>query len=167
MFEKIGAFFESFLSEYGAGFAMMILAGAIIAFVVEYAVKRAFDYLEKKYEGKDKMLALLSAAKMGAIFVVTIVMSVICTKLIVQSELTLPGNSALTPFWFAIIYAAQYVFSMKGIKGIIEIRHRPKKERVKKEKKVKVNPVANMERLAKNVYRDADGKLYDKKGVAL
>ena len=167
MFEKLGAFFESFLSEYGVSFAMIVVAGLIIAFVVEISLKKAFAYLEEKYEGKEKLLQILNVVRMGAIFVVTVVMSIISTKLIMESELPLPGNKALAPFWFALIYGCQYIFSMYGIKGILKLKDRPKAEKAPKEKKVKVNPVAGMERLAKNVYRDADGKLYDKKGVAL
>ena len=168
MFEKIGNFFEGFLGEYGVGFAMIVLAGAIIAFVVEISLKKAFAYLEDKFEGKEKLLAIVNVGKMGAIFLVTVIMSIVSTKLILQSEVRLPGNSALAPFWFALIYGAQYIFSMKGIKGIIELRNRPKKEKAPKEPKPKkVNPVEGMEKLASNVYRDKDGKLYDKKGAAL
>lgn len=168
MFEKIGNFFEVFLGEYGVGFAMIILAGAIIAFVVEISLKKAFAYLEKKFEGRENLLAILNISKMGAIFLVTVVMSYISTRLILKSEVALPGNSALAPFWFALIYGAQYVFSMKGIKGIIELRNRPRKEKDPKEPKPKkVNPVEGMEKLASNVYRDKEGKLFDRKGAAL
>jgi len=168
MFEKIGNFFESFLGEYGVGFAMIILAGLIVAFVVEISIKKAFAYLEEKFEDKERLLAIINVVKMAAIFLVTVVMSAVSTKLILQSEVSLPGNSALAPFWFALIYGCQYVFSMKGIKGILKLKDRPKKEKAPKEPKPKkVNPVEGMEKLAANVYRDADGKLYDKKGVAL
>lgn len=168
MFERIGNFIETFLSEYGVSFAMLILAGLIIAFIVEISLKKAFAYLEGKFEGKEKLLELLNILKMGAIFIVTILMSLISVRLIMESELPLPGNKALAPFWFALVYGAQYIFSMYGIKGILNLKHRPKAEKPQKEPKPKkVNPVEGMEKLAKNVYRDAEGHLYDKKGVRL
>ena len=166
MLEKIGIFFENFLKAYGTSFLMMVFAGFIVAFLVEISVKKAFAYLEAKYEGKDRLLALLSAVKMAVIFIVTIVMCLVSTKLILKAELPLPGNVALAPFWFAIIYGAQYIFSMYGIKAILERKGLKieKKPKVKKEKPKKVNPVEGMTKIARNVYKNAEGKFFNKKG---
>lgn len=156
-----------FFGTYGESFAMMVIAGFIIAFIVELGVKKAFDYLEEKLDGKDKILSVLSVIRMGAIFVVTFVMSIVSTHLILNGGLEIPGNKALAPFWFAIIYGAQYVFSMYGIKGILKLKEEKKSKEPKAPKEPKpkkVNPVEGMEKLAYNVYRASDGVLYNKKG---
>ena len=164
-FKAIGVAISSFFEAYGTGFGMLVLAGFIIAFVVELGVKKAFAYLEEKLEGKGKILSVLSVIKIGAIFTVTFIMAIVSTRLILKAEVPLPGNNALAPFWFAIIYGAQYVFSMYGIKAILKIKDQPKKEKAPKEPKPKkVNPVEGMTKIAHNVYRDADGNLYNKKG---
>ena len=157
-FDKIGIVVGNFVETYGNGFAMMILAGFIIACIVELGVKQAFKYLEEKLGDKP----YLQIIKMAVIFIVTIGGSIVSTILIMRSGLEIPGNKALAPFWFFVIYGAQYVFSMKGIKTILRIKDRPKTEKPPKEKKV--SPVKGMEKLARNVYRDADGKLFDKEG---
>jgi len=158
-FEKVGTVVEDFLSAYGAGFGMMVLAGFIIAFIVEVGVKKAFEYLESVISGKP----FLEIARMAVIFAVTIIGSVASTVIILKGDVVLPGNKALAPFWFMIIYIVQYVFSMYGIKTFLRIKERPKTEKPPKEKKV--SPVEGMEKIARNVYRDADGNLFNKKGV--
>lgn len=161
----IGVAISNFFEAYGTGFVMLVVAGFIIAAVVELGVKKAFDYLEEKFDGKDRLLSVLSIAKMAAIFLMTVIMSIVCTKLILKAELPLPGNEALAPFWFAVIYFAQYIFSMYGIKAILRVKDAPKKEKAPKEPKPKkVSPVEGMKKIAWNVYRDENGNLYNKKG---
>ena len=160
-FEKLGTVVEDFLSKYGTSFAMMILAGFIIAFVIEVGVKEAFKYLKEKLGDKP----YLEIARLATIFLFTIGGSIAATVIIMNGGLELPGNKALSPFWFCLIYVIQYVFSMYGIKTFLKIKDRPKAEKPPKEKKV--SPVEGMQKLAKNVYRDANGNLFNKKGEAL
>lgn len=167
-FTAVGVAISSFFEAYGTGFAMLVLAGFIIAAVVELGVKKAFDYLEGKFKDKDGILSALGIAKTATVIAVTFAMAIISTKLILKAELPLPGNEALAPFWFAIIYFAQYVFSMYGIKTILRLKDAPKKEKAPKQPKPKkVSPVEGMTKLARNVYRNADGELFNKKGEKL
>lgn len=164
---------RSFLETYGASFAVMVIEGFVIAFFTEIAVKKAFKWLEERFEGNGKILSVVDIARMGVIFLVTVVLSAISTGLLFKAELPLPGNSALAPFWFAVIYIAQYIFSMKGIKGILKIREEaknkePKEKKVKEPKPKKVNPVEGYIRISHNCYKDpATGRFYNKKGEQL
>lgn len=171
MLEKIGSSVEGFLTNYGASFLMMVIAGFCVALVVELSVKKAFIWLEEKLAGKDKVLAALDVAKMSVIFLVTLILTFVSVKLLLVSEMALPGNKALAPFWFVIIYLAQYIFSMYGIKGLLKWLKTPveeKEPKVKKEKPKKVNPVEGFTRISRNCYKDpATGKFYDKKGNQL
>lgn len=160
-FEKVGTVVEEFCSAYGTGFGLMVLAGFIIAFIVEVGVKKAFEYLESVIGDKP----YLEIARMVTIFAVTIIGSVASTVILLKGDVVLPGNKALAPFWFMLIYIIQYVFSMYGIKAFLKIKDRPKTEKPPKEKKV--SPVEGMEKIARNVYRDASGNLFNKKGVRL
>ena len=150
-----------FFETYGEAFAMMVLAGFIIAGIVELGVKGAFKWLEEKLGEKTYLII----ARISVIFLVTVIGSVASTRIIMNGSLVLPGNSAFAPFWFLIIYGSQYVFSMYGIKAIFNIKDRSKKEKEPKPKKAK--PTDGMTKIARNVYKAADGKLYDKKGVEL
>ena len=165
MLEKIGNVVGSFLEAYGSSFAMMIIAGLLIALFVEYAVKKAFAWLEEKF-GDVKWL---DTAKVSAIFAVTVIFSVIATRLLFIGELPLPGNKALAPFWFGIIYFCQYIFSMYGIKGLLNLKDRDPKEKAPKEPKPKkVNPVEGFKKISRNCYKDeATGIFYDRKGNRL
>ena len=165
--ENILLAIKQFLEAYGTSFILMAFAGFVIAFIVELGVKEAFAYLEEKIGDKP----YLQIAKMAVIFIVTMGLSAACTSIILKAELPLPGNKALAPFWFAFIYLCQFFFSMKGIKAILKLKDRPKKEKApkapKEPKPKKVSPVEGMEKIAHNVYRDAQGNLYDKKGKAI
>lgn len=165
MLEKIGNVVGSFLEAYGSSFAMMIIAGLLIALFVEYAVKKAFAWLEEKF-GDVKWL---DTAKISAIFLVTVIFSAIATRLLYVGELPLPGNKALAPFWFGIIYFSQYIFSMYGIKGLLNLKDKEPKEKAPKEPKPKkVNPVEGYKKISRNCYKDeATGIFYDRKGNRL
>ena len=167
-FKAVGDAVSSFFDAYGTGFGMLILAGFIIAFVVELGIKKAFTYLEDKLAGKDNLLSVLGIAKMAVIFVFTIVASAVSTHLILKGGIVLPGNNALAPFWFAVIYGAQYVFSMYGIKALLRIREKEKEPKAPKEPKPKkAKPTDGMTKIAHNVYKAADGNLYNRKGERL
>lgn len=160
-FEKVGTVVGDFLSAYGEGFGMMVVAGFIIAFIVEVGIKEAFKYLKTVIGDKP----YLEIARMAVIFAVTVIGSIASTVIILKGDVALPGNKALAPLWFMLIYIIQYVFSMYGIKTFLHIKERPKTEKPPKEKKV--SPVEGMEKIARNVYRDAEGNLFNKKGVRL
>jgi len=164
-FEKIGKAIENFLSAYGSSFLVMVLAGLLIAVIIELAVKKAFKWLEEKF-GDVKWL---DVSKMSVIFVVTIALCAISTKLILTGELPLPGNRALAPFWFGIIYLCQYIFSMYGIKSLFKIKEKePKEKKVKEPKPKKVNPVEGMKKIGRNCYKDpVSGNFFDRKGNQL
>ena len=155
---------KGFFEQYGGSFAMMVLAGFIIACIVELGVKSAFRWLEEQL-GKQKYLTI---ARIGVIFLVTVLGSFASTRIIMNGSMELPGNSAFAPFWFFIIYISQYVFSMYGIKAILKIKDAPRTEKEPKEPKPKkVSPVEGMTKIAHNVYRAEDGSLYNKKGEKL
>ncbi len=155
---------KDFLDKFGTSFAMMVVAGFIIAFIVELGVKNAFAWLEDKL-GEQTYLTI---ARIAVIFIVTVLGSLISTKIITNGSLPLPGNSAFAVFWFFIIYGSQYVFSMYGIKAMLRIKDKKKEPKAPKEPKPKkVKPTDGMTKIAHNVYKAADGKLYNKKGVEL
>ena len=164
-FEKIGKAIENFVSAYGSSFLVMVLAGLLIAVIIELAVKKAFKWLEEKF-GDVKWLDI---SKMSVIFVVTIALCAISTMLILAGELPLPGNRALAPFWFGIIYLCQYIFSMYGIKSLFKIKEKePKEKKVKEPKPKKVNPVEGMKKISRNCYKDpVSGNFFDRKGNQL
>ena len=166
--EKIGVFLDSFLKAYGVSFLVMVFIGFGIAFLIELGVKKAFKWLEEKLAGKENILAILNIVKMSAIFVVTVGLAVISTRIIMKGGLPLPGNAFMAPFWFLFIYICQYVFSMYGIKGILKIKDREKEPKQPKEKKVKVNPVEGMTKISRNCYKDpVSGHFFDRKGNQL
>ena len=168
MLEKVGKAIENFLSAYGSSFLVMVLAGLLVAVIIELAVKKAFAWLEERF-GDVKWL---DVAKMSVIFVVTIALCAVSTKLILAGELPLPGNRALAPFWFGIVYIAQYVFSMYGIKALFRIKEKePKEKKVKgpkPKKEKKPSPVEGFKKISRNCYKDeATGAFYDRKGNRL
>ena len=165
MFETIKLAIGNFFRDYGSSFLLMVLAGLLIAIIIELAVKKAFAWLEERF-GDVKWLDI---SKMSVIFIVTIALSAISTKLIMVGELPLPGNRALAPFWFGIIYFAQYIFSMYGIKALFRIKEKePKEKKVKEPKPKKVNPVEGMKKISRNCYKDeTTGSFYDRKGNRL
>lgn len=153
-----------FFNTYGESFAMMLLAGFIIAAIVELGVKNAFEWLEDQL-GKKTYLTI---ARIAVITLVTVLGSLISTKIITNGSLPLPGNSAFAVFWFFIIYGSQYVFSMYGIKAMLRIKDKKKEPKAPKEPKPKkAKPTDGMTKIAHNVYKAADGKLYNRKGVEL
>lgn len=159
--EKLWFVVEDFFKAYGVSFLLMIFAGFVIAFIVELGIKNAFDWLVEKLGDKP----YLAIAKMAVIFLATFGGSAGATSLVMKSGLPLPGNAALAPFWFFVVYIAQYTFSMYGIKAWFKLKDRPKKAKEPKEKKA--DPVEGMEKIAHNVYRDANGNLFNKKGEKL
>ena len=165
MLEKVGKAIENFLAAYGSSFLVMVLAGLLIAVIIELAVKKAFKWLEERF-GDVKWLDI---SKMSVIFVVTIALCAVSTRLILVGELPLPGNKALAPFWFGIIYLCQYIFSMYGIKSLCKSKGKePKEKKVKEPKPKKVNPVEGMKKISRNCYKDeTTGSFYDRKGNRL
>lgn len=152
---------ENFINAYGTSFLVMVAYGFIIAFIAELGIKKAFEWLEEKLGKKD----YLAIAKMVVIFLFTIVGSYIATKLLMKSDLPLPGNSVMALIWYFVIYVSQFVFSMFGIKNILHVKDNPKTEKIPKKKKA--SPVAGMQKIAHNVYRDANDNLYRKNGEPL
>ena len=165
IFEKLLVLSGDFFKAYGGSFLLMVVAGFLIAAVTELGIKKAFNWLEEKLGDKP----YLSIARIAVIVLFTMFATAYSVVLMFKGELPLPGNKALAPFWFAIIYFIQWVFSMKGIKGILRIKDRPKKEKPAKEpKEKKVSPVEGYIKIAKNCYKDpATDKFYNKKGEQL
>lgn len=162
MLEKLGLAVENFLNNYGTAFLMMAVAGLIIALVIELAVKNAFAWLEKKFDGKDKVLDALNIAKMSVIFVLTIALTAASTKILMAGGLQFPGNKALAPIWFAVIYFCQYGFSVYGIKSLLGL-----KDREPKQKKERKDPLEGLQKLSDNCYTDGAGNYFNKKGKKL
>lgn len=157
--EKLGFFdvIKSFFAAYGWSFLILIGMGFLIAFLCEVAIKKSIEWLEKKWEGKTKLLQILQAAKIIVIQIFTWGLSFWCAS-ILQKGMPLPGGGVLFPFWVGLIYFVQYVFSMFGIKGII----------ARRAQKIAGQPEAAKEHLestnVKGVYRNASGDLVDKNG---
>jgi len=159
IFTKIGAALESFLNEYAATFGLMVVIGLIIAFIVELAVKKAFNWLEA--QPQIGATTFLQIARVSVIFLVTMGLTAASTVIIMKSEMPLPGNKALAPVWFMLIYIAQYVISMFGIKNILGIKDREKEPKPKKEKK---DPLEGLTQVSPKLWTDGNGNYYKKNG---
>jgi len=154
--EKLGVFkvVESFLAAYGWSFLILVGMGLLIAVLAEVTIKKPCDFLAKKWEGKEKRLAILSAVKM---IILQIFIWGLCIWFasILQKGMELPGNGVLLPFWIGCLYGLQYFFSMVGIKGIIE-RKEAKKDKVE-EPKIKLEKTE-----VRGVFKNEAGELVDK-----
>ena len=167
-FDEVWSAFRAFLEAYGFSFAVMVIGGFVIAFFVEVAVKGSFKWLQERFKKNEKAIQILDIARIGTIFLVTVILSAVSTKLIYAAQLALPGNNslALAPFWFGVIYIAQYVFSMKGIKGILKLREENKEKQSDepKPKKEKKDPLEGLTRYSEKLWTDGNGNYYNKKG---
>ena len=156
--EVIATAVKSFLDAYGLSIALMVIVGLIIAFIVELAVKNAFDWLEKQTGINVKVLKI---SRISVIFLITMGLTIASTVIILKGGVPLPGNSALAPIWFMLIYICQYVFSMFGIKNILGIKDKKKEPTTDKEKK---DPLAGLQQVSKKVWTDGNGNYYNKRG---
>lgn len=167
-FDEVWNAFRAFLEAYGFSFAVMVIGGFVIAFFVEVAVKGSFKWLEERFKKNEKVLQVLYIVRIGVIFLVTVILTAVSTKLIYKAQLALPGGNsvALAPFWFGLIYIAQYVFSMKGIKGLLKIRDENKEKEPKepKPKKEKKDPLEGLTKYSEKLWTDGNGNYYNKKG---
>lgn len=148
---------KSFCNDYGYSFLMLVIAGAVIAILIEITVKKVFDWLEPKFDEKGKKI--LSAIRGAVIQACTWTLTVMFTRLIVDN-MPLPGGKVFLIIWIPAVYIIQYVFSMYGIKGIINSA----KNRVKKEKPVKKDPLEGLQKLSDNLYTDGKGGYFTAKG---
>lgn len=155
--KTIGTAVESFLNAYGLSFALMVIVGLIIAFIVEMAVKNSFDWLESQISSASNFLKI---ARIAVIFIVTIGLTTASTVIILKGDVPLPGNSALAPIWFMIIYICQYVFSMFGIKNVLGI----KKNKEPKTKKEKKDPLEGLTQVSPKLWTDGNGNYFNKHG---
>ena len=160
---------KAFFGDYGYSFLMMVVIGAVVALILELTVKKALDWLKAKLEGHDKALALLAAVRAALIQCVTWLLVACFTKLLVDN-MPLPAGVVFYPVWLLLVYIIQYVFSMYGIKGLLElIRSRSEREpKEKQEKPKKVNPVEGYVKIDRNCYKDpVTGNFYNRKGEQL
>lgn len=154
--EKLGVFdvIRSFLEAYGWSFLILVGMGFLTALLAEATVKKPIEWLEKKWAGNEKRLAILQAVKMIVlqIFVWTLCIWFGC---ILQKGMPLPGNGALLPFWIGAIYGIQLIFSMFVVKRIFE--HREEKKEKEPEPKEKLEKTE-----VRGVFRNEAGQLVDK-----
>lgn len=153
---------KAFFAEYGYSFFMMVVIGFVTAIITEITVKKALNWLEQQVGEKGKKI--LAVVRIVVIQLATWGQVILYTHILVKN-MPLPGGKVFYIIWMFLVYIIQYVFSMFGIKGILELisKLKNKQPKVKKEK---FDPVAGMEKLDENVYFDGSA-YYNKKGVKL
>ena len=153
---------KAFFAEYGYSFFMMVVIGFVTAIITEITVKKALNWLEQQVGEKGKKI--LAVVRIVVIQLATWGQVILYTHILVKN-MPLPGGKVFYIIWMFLVYIIQYVFSMFGIKGILELISKLK-NRQPKVKKEKFDPVAGMEKLDENVYYDGTA-YYNKKGVKL
>lgn len=153
---------RAFFAEYGYSFFMMVVIGFVTAIITEITVKKALNWLEQQVGEKGKKI--LAVVRIVVIQLATWGQVILYTHILVKN-MPLPGGKVFYIIWMFLVYIIQYVFSMFGIKGILELISKLK-NRQPKVKKEKFDPVAGMEKLDENVYFDGSA-YYNKKGVKL
>lgn len=143
---------RSFLEAYGWGFLVLVGMGCLIALLVEATVKKPIEWLEKKWKGNERRLAILQAVKMIVLQILIWGLSVWFGDLL-QKGMEMPGNGVLLPFWIGMIYGIQLLFSMFVVKKIFG----------EKEEKSAPEPKAELEKTnVRGVFKNKDGQLVDK-----
>lgn len=153
---------RAFFAEYGYSFFMMVVIGFVTAIITEITVKKALNWLEEQVGDKGKKI--LAVVRIVVIQIATWGQVILYTHILVRN-MPLPGGKVFYIIWMFLVYIIQYVFSMFGIKGILELMAKLKNKQPKP-KKEKFDPVAGMEKLDENVYYDGT-YYYNKKGVRL
>ena len=153
---------KAFFAEYGYSFFMMVVIGFVTAIITEITVKKALNWLEQQVGEKGKKI--LAVVRIVVIQLATWGQVILYTHILVKN-MPLPGGKVFYIIWMFLVYIIQYVFSMFGIKGILELISKLK-NRQPKPKREKFDPVAGMEKLDENVYFDGSA-YYNKKGVKL
>ncbi len=143
---------RSFLEAYGWGFLVLVGMGCLIALLVEATVKKPIEWLEKKWKGNERRLAILQAVKMIVLQIFIWGLSV-WFGVLLQKGMKMPGNGVLLPFWIGMIYGIQFLFSMFVVKKIFG----------EKEEKSAPEPKAELEKTnVRGVFKNKDGQLVDK-----
>ena len=153
--------FKSFLGAYGWGLLTLIGAGLLVAFLIEIIIKNPVKWLEEKWSAHERLIAVLQGAKMVLTQVVAWTLCVWFAQLVCK-VLPLPGAEVLLPLWVAVVYVAQYIFSVFGIKGFLALL---KKRAEKKEKEEKPAPEPKeilTKTNIKGVFKNQSGILVDK-----
>ena len=153
---------KAFFAEYGYSFFMMVVIGFVTAIITEITVKKALNWLEQQVGEKGKKI--LAVVRIVVIQLATWGQVILYTHILVKN-MPLPGGKVFYIIWMFLVYIIQYVFSMFGIKGILELISKLKNKQPKP-KREKFDPVAGMEKLDENVYFDGTA-YYNKKGVKL
>ena len=159
---------KAFFADYGYSFLMMVVIGFVIALITEITVKKAIAWLEEKFEGHERLLALVRIAKIVAIQFATWVMVIAFTKLLVEN-MPLPANKVFYPVWIFLVYVIQFLFSCWGIKGVQNLiaKKAEKALEPKPEKPAKKDPVEGMIKLSDNLYTDGQNHYFNRKGKQL
>ena len=155
---------KAFFAEYGYSFLMMVVIGFVTAIITEITIKKALNWLEEHLGDKGKKI--LAVARVVAIQLATWGQVILYTHILVKN-MPLPGGKVFYVVWMFLVYIIQYLFSMYGIKGILEaIAKKAEKEKQPKVKKEKLDPVAGMQQLSDNLFTDGVN-YYTKKGQKL
>lgn len=153
---------KAFFADYGYSFLMMVVIGFVIAIITEITLKKALNWLEGKLEGHAQLIAVLNVVRTILIQCMTWIMVIVFTRLLVET-MPLPGSAVLWPVWLCLVYIIQYIFSMYGIKGIINaVKKHAEKE--PKEKEPKKDPLEGLTRVSENLFMDDKGGYYQLKG---
>lgn len=156
-------FIKNFADQYGVSFLVLVVISFVIAMLTEVTIKKAFEWLEKKLDGK-KWIAI---AKIVGIQLFTWALTIWFSALLVAG-LPFPGSKVLFPVWLCLVYFLQYLFSCWGIKGFLDwLKKRAQRKAEKKAEKEALE--AAKPQLVKvagteNLYTDGQGHYYDAKG---
>lgn len=143
---------KSFFDTFGWGFCGLVGSGLLIACLIEIIIKKPADWLEKKWAGHPRFIAVLQGAKVVVTQIIAWVLSV-WFALLVCKVLPLPGGEVLIPLWTSLAYISQFVFSCFGIKGILALIKKHSSEKAK-EVEVERDPFEGMEKLSENLWQD-------------
>ena len=155
---------KAFFAEYGYSFLMMVVIGFVTAIITEITVKKALNWLEQQVGEKGRKI--LAVVRIVVIQLATWGQVILYTHILVRN-MPLPGGKVFYVVWMFLVYIIQYLFSMYGIKGILEaIAKKAEKEKQPKVKKEKFDPVAGMQQLSDNLFTDGVN-YYTKKGQKL
>ena len=147
---------KAFFGEYGYSFLMMVVIGFVVAIITEITLKKALNWLEGKLAGHERLIAALNVVRTVLIQCMTWIMVIVFTKRLVDT-MPLPGSAVLWPVWLCLVYIVQYVFSMYGIKGILNaLKKHAEKE--PKQKAPEKDPLEGLTFVADGLY--TDGKNY-------
>lgn len=171
---------ETVFKAYGLGFGMIIVGGCAVACFIELTIKLGFNWIENNTKD-EKVRNVIPLIRFFSIFIVSVVLTYKVSAACVE-QFGLPALGFNRFVWFVWCYAAQFIFSMYGIKGFLAWKDE-RKARAEDKQAAKEEARRNQPQLEKveghsyyikrdangNVLRDDYGRelLFDAKGKKL